>query len=74
MINWKFNLEHLGISNYEELKSATIETNGKIGYEYKDMYKPITKFEMLQILNREDELPYKDIKGNNHFDEINQWS
>ena len=62
----------LGISNYEELKSATIETNGQIGYEYKDMYKPITKFEMLQILNREDELPFKDIKGNNHFDEINQ--
>ena len=62
----------LGISNYEELKTATIETNGQIGYEYKDMYKPITKFEMLQILNREDELPFKDLKGNNHFDEINK--
>lgn len=61
----------LGISNYEELKTATIEANGHIGYEYKDMYKPITKFEMLQILNREDELPFKDLKGNNHFDEIN---
>lgn len=62
----------LGISNYEELKSATIETNGKIGYEYKDMYKPLTKFEMLQILNRENELPFDKIQGNNHFDEINQ--
>ena len=60
-----------GISNYEEMKTVTIETNGQIGYEYKDMYKPITKFEMLQILNRENELPFKDLKGNSHFDEIN---
>ena len=36
------------------------------------MYKPITKFEMLQILNRENELPFKDLKGNSHFDEINE--
>lgn len=65
-------LRTLGISNYEELKSATIEANGKIGYEYKDMYKPLTKFEMLQILKRENELPFDKLKGNNHFDEINQ--
>lgn len=64
-------LRSLGISNYEEMKTVTIETNGHLGYEYKDMYKPITKFEMLQILNRENELPFKDIKGNSHFDEIN---
>jgi len=64
-------LRSLGISNYEEMKTVTIETNGQIGYEYKDMYKPITKFEMLQILNRENELPFKDLKGNSHFDEIN---
>ena len=64
-------LRSLGISNYEEMKTVTIETNGHIGYEYKDMYKPITKFEMLQILNRENELPFKDLKGNSHFDEIN---
>ena len=65
-------LRMLGISNYEELKTATIETNGQIGYEYKDMYKALTKFEMLQILKREDELPFKDLKGNTHFDEINE--
>ena len=64
-------LRAMGISNYEEMKTVTIETNGQIGYEYKDMYKPITKFEMLQILNRENELPFKDLKGNSHFDEIN---
>lgn len=64
-------LRILGISNFEEMKSVTIEANGELGYEYKDMYKPITKFEMLQILNREDELPFDDVKGNNSFDEIN---
>jgi uncharacterized membrane protein YcaP (DUF421 family) len=65
-------LRILGISSYEEMKSVTIEANGELGYEFKDMYKPITKFEMLQILNRENELPFEDLKGNNHFDEIDQ--
>lgn len=65
-------LRILGISNFEEMKSVTIEANGELGYEYKDMYKPITKFEMLQILNKEYELPFADLKGNNAFDEINQ--
>jgi uncharacterized membrane protein YcaP (DUF421 family) len=65
-------LRSLGISNYEEMKSITLETNGHLGFEYKDMYKPLTKFELLQILKKENELPFYKVKGNNHFDEIDE--
>jgi uncharacterized membrane protein YcaP (DUF421 family) len=38
-----------GISNFEQVKRATLESNGHLGYELKDEYKGITKKEFNEM-------------------------
>lgn len=57
-----------GVTNFEELKTVTLESNGDLGFEYKDEYKPLNVRQIKLLLN----LPVegKELKGNNMFDEI----
>jgi uncharacterized membrane protein YcaP (DUF421 family) len=43
-------LREKGISHICSIKTATIESNGKLGYELKDEAKPITRKELMQAL------------------------
>ena len=40
-----------GISSIEDVKYATIEVSGQIGYELKDNKKPLTQGEFMKIVN-----------------------
>ncbi|MDF2557806.1 MAG: hypothetical protein K0R71_1634 [Bacillales bacterium] len=44
-------LRNKGISKFEDIKTATIEPNGLVGYELKDHAKPLTVGEFKNILN-----------------------
>ncbi|MCM3584834.1 DUF421 domain-containing protein [Mesobacillus maritimus] len=44
-------LRNQGISNMEDIKTATIEANGLLGYELKDDAKPLTVGEFKRLLN-----------------------
>ncbi|MBY0099382.1 DUF421 domain-containing protein [Mesobacillus maritimus] len=44
-------LRNQGISNIEDLKTATIEPNGLLGYELKDDAKPLTVGEFKKVLD-----------------------
>ena len=57
-----------GITDLYEIKTATLETNGDIGYEYKDEYKPLTEYHLMNILNQQQNK--NDDKKKNIFEEI----
>lgn len=44
-------LREKGIGNIQDVKTATLEANGQLGYELKDDVKPITFKEVKQILD-----------------------
>lgn len=66
-------LRQSGISSIEDVKNATIEVSGQLGYELKDNKKPLTKedFNMLmgEIFKLKEALN-KQNNSNNLFDEI----
>ncbi|WP_160678318.1 DUF421 domain-containing protein [Clostridium sp. C8-1-8] len=49
-------LRQIGVSSIDEVKYATIEVSGQIGYELKDDKKPLTKGEFFYILSEIPEL------------------
>lgn len=67
-------LRQSGISSIEDIKNATIEVSGQLGYELKDNKKPLTKedFDMLmgEIFNLK-EVIKKQNDSNNIFNEVN---
>ncbi|WP_238475939.1 DUF421 domain-containing protein [Clostridium manihotivorum] len=52
-------LRQIGVSSIDEVKYATIEVSGQIGYELKDDMKPLTKGEFFDILSEIPELKSK---------------
>lgn len=66
-------LRQSGISSIEDVKNATIEVSGHLGYELKDNKKPLTKedfnmlmgeiFKLKEVINKQN-------NSNNLFDEI----
>jgi uncharacterized membrane protein YcaP (DUF421 family) len=44
-------LRNQGISNIEDVKTATIEPNGLLGYELQEDAKPLTKGEFKKLMN-----------------------
>ncbi|ERK31396.1 DUF421 domain-containing protein [Clostridium intestinale] len=66
-------LRQSGISSIEDVKNATIEVSGQLGYELKDNKKPLTKedfnmlmgeiFKLKEVINKQN-------NSNNLFDEI----
>lgn len=44
-------LRNQGISKIEDLKTATLEPNGQLGYELKEDAKPLTVREFKQLMN-----------------------
>ncbi|WMJ85859.1 DUF421 domain-containing protein [Anaerocolumna sp. MB42-C2] len=73
-------LRQNGVSSIEDVKTATIEVSGQIGYELKDDKKPITKEDFVTMMAEVTELKnlmkgYQNTKNksnNNIFDEIQQ--
>lgn len=73
-------LRQSGISSIEDVKYATIEVSGQIGYELKDHKKPITKEDFNLLMEEISELkksiglnpisPSNENESNNIFDEI----
>jgi uncharacterized membrane protein YcaP (DUF421 family) len=66
-------LRQSGISSIEDVKNATIEVSGQLGYELKDNKKPLTKedFDMLMgEIFKLKEVINKQNNSNNLFDEI----
>jgi uncharacterized membrane protein YcaP (DUF421 family) len=45
-------LRQNGVSSIEDVKSATIEVSGQLGYELKDDKKPITKEDFITIMSQ----------------------
>lgn len=44
-------LRQNGVSNISDVKFATLEPNGQVGYELKQHAKPVTSVELERILN-----------------------
>ena len=73
-------LRQMGISSIEDVKYATIEVSGQLGYELQDNKKPITREDLIMIMNEIPEFRNKisvDTLSNNQsqtniFEEINQ--
>ncbi len=63
-------LRQNGISYISDVKIGTIEANGKFGYELMPHAQPITREELLKILNKQDNGQNKSQKGKNIFDEV----
>ncbi|AYB44564.1 DUF421 domain-containing protein [Paenibacillus lautus] len=72
-------LRQQGISKLSDVKTATIEPNGQLGYELQDYAKPVTLLQLEQLLSRyfngsgiQDEVQdaYKPASETNFFDEI----
>lgn len=71
-------LRQAGISSIEDVKYATIEVSGQLGYELKDNKKPITQEDLMKLMSEISELKKminagskpKSNKGNNIFKEI----
>ncbi|KHD36720.1 membrane protein [Clostridium acetobutylicum] len=71
-------LREAGISSIEDLKYATIEINGQLGYELKDEKKPLTKEDfnlmMSEISNMKKSLKYginpSNLPQNDIFEEV----
>lgn len=74
-------LRQSGISSIEDVKYATIEVSGQIGYELKDNKKPLTKEDFIKLMNEISQIKLIDDnnensnthknKANNIFQEIN---
>ncbi len=70
-----------GISSLEDVKYATIEVSGQIGYELKDNKKPLTQEDFMKIMSEISQLKAvvgnnvsaytKQSQNNNIFEEIN---
>lgn len=71
-------LRNNGISKIEDIKHATIEPNGQLGFEYMENAKPLTVGEFQKIMhtyfpNPQNPNPTQTISnGNNIFSEINE--
>ncbi|MGO1469377.1 MAG: DUF421 domain-containing protein [Tissierella sp.] len=72
-------LRQVGISSIEDIKYATIEISGQLGYELKDDKKPLTREEFLSIMGEVTNIDkskikqkLKDKNKNNIFKEIDQ--
>lgn len=72
-------LRQVGISSIEDIKYATIEISGQLGYELKDDKKPLTRQEFLSIMGEVTNIDkskikqkLKDKNKNNIFKEIDQ--
>ncbi|AUZ27180.1 DUF421 domain-containing protein [Bacillus cabrialesii] len=63
-------LRLLGISNINDVKNATLEPNGQLGYELKDDAKPLTVGDFKKIINSMQQTNQKN-NQNNIFEEIN---
>lgn len=59
-------LRQKGISYISDVKTGTIESDGEFGYELMPHAKPITREELLSILNKNGE--YKRTEGENIFE------
>jgi len=65
-----------GISKVDDIKTATIEPNGELGYELKDEAKPLTKKEFKKLMDeymlgvKESQTTGQKSNGANIFDEI----
>lgn len=72
-------LRNQGISNIDDIKTATIEPNGQLGFELKEDAKPLTVGEFKKLMNKyyHSEIPLdvspeeKTTDSNNIFQEIN---
>jgi uncharacterized membrane protein YcaP (DUF421 family) len=66
-------LRQAGISSIEDVKYATLEASGQLGYELKDNKKPLTKEDFIILMNEIAQMKYmiKNNKSNNIFEEIN---
>ncbi|VTR61599.1 Protein of uncharacterised function (DUF421) [Actinobacillus pleuropneumoniae] len=69
-------LRQQGISKLSDVKTATIEPNGQLGYELQDYAKPVTLLQLEQLLSRyfngsgiQDEVQ-EPASETNFFDEI----
>lgn len=60
-------LRQAGIASIEDVKYATIEVSGQLGYELKDNKKPLTKDDFITLMN---ELTGNQNPTNNIFQEI----
>lgn len=73
-------LRQNGVSSIEDVKSATIEVSGQLGYELKDEKKPITKEDFITIMSQISEVKKlmegnqmtkaQSSKSNNIFEEV----
>ncbi|MBH1939821.1 DUF421 domain-containing protein [Mobilitalea sibirica] len=66
-------LRQSGINSIEDVKTATIEVSGQLGYELKDNKKPITKEDFLIIMSEITEMK-KLIAGNQKTKEVKRKS
>jgi uncharacterized membrane protein YcaP (DUF421 family) len=66
-------LRQAGISSIEDVKYATLEASGQLGYELKDNKKPLTKEDFIILMNEIAQMKdmIKNNKSNNIFEEIN---
>lgn len=63
-------LRQAGISSIEDVKYATIEVSGQLGYELKDNKKPLTKEDLNALMNEISQI--KTIVGGNSNSQCNQ--
>ncbi|MED1016612.1 DUF421 domain-containing protein [Bacillus atrophaeus] len=62
-----------GISNINNVKNATLEANGQLGYELKDDAKPLTVGDFKKLFNPSNSNPINQQNNqNNIFEEINR--
>ncbi|MNL47126.1 hypothetical protein D3C87_1698930 [compost metagenome] len=65
-------LREKGISNFNDVKTATLEPNGQLGYELMRHAKPVTigEFELILGLKSEDSMNkgplFKEVSQNHH--------
>ncbi|MBU3110191.1 DUF421 domain-containing protein [Clostridium lacusfryxellense] len=74
-------LRQAGISSIEDIKYATIEVSGQIGYELKDNKKPLTQEDFIKLMNEISQMKSmfsnnmsmesKQNQNNNIFEEVN---
>lgn len=62
-------LRQLGISNISDVKTATLEPNGQVGYELMQHAKPLTAGELVRILGLKSGMT---IEHNSLFQEVSQ--
>lgn len=78
--NLETRLRQTGINSIEDVKHATIEVSGQLGYELQDHKKPISREDLIMIMNEIPEFKNKislntlsnNQSSTNIFEEINQ--